>query len=58
VSKLILLEKIEICRQEMISLSGSHELTSEAVIESSMELDKLINIYQNYDNENYELASS
>lgn len=48
-SKLVLLEKIENRRQEMISLSGSHELTSEAVIATSMELDKLINEYQNFD---------
>ena len=54
-SKIVLLKKIENRRQEMISLSGSHELTSEAVIASSMELDKLINEYQNYDK--YDFAS-
>nr|WP_285853872.1 aspartyl-phosphate phosphatase Spo0E family protein [Oceanobacillus luteolus] len=55
VSKLILLEKIEACREELISLSSDHDLTSQAVIESSMKLDTLIYKYQNYDN--YELAS-
>lgn len=54
-SKLVLLEKIEACRQELISLSGDHELTSKAVVESSMKLDTLIYKYQNYDQ--YELAS-
>ncbi|MCM3742040.1 aspartyl-phosphate phosphatase Spo0E family protein [Oceanobacillus luteolus] len=54
-SKLILLEKIEACREELISLSSDHDLTSQAVIESSMKLDTLIYKYQNYDN--YELAS-
>lgn len=43
-----LLEKIEECRHEMISLSRSHELTSEAVIASSVKLDNLINDYQNH----------
>lgn len=46
-SKSVLLEKIEECRQEMISLSDSNDLTSDAVITSSMELDKLIIEYQN-----------
>ncbi|GAB3062947.1 Spo0E family sporulation regulatory protein-aspartic acid phosphatase [Virgibacillus ainsalahensis] len=46
-SKIRLLEKIEECRKEMISLSDTHELTSDAVISSSMKLDKLINEYQN-----------
>ncbi|GGN65646.1 aspartyl-phosphate phosphatase Spo0E family protein [Oceanobacillus indicireducens] len=55
-SKSMLLEKIEACRQELIALSYHHELTSQAVIESSMKLDTLINKYQNYDNY-YELAS-
>ncbi|MCF3943833.1 aspartyl-phosphate phosphatase Spo0E family protein [Oceanobacillus alkalisoli] len=54
-SKALLLEKIETCRQELVALSYHHELTSQAVIESSMKLDTLINKYQNYDN--YELAS-
>lgn len=53
-SKVILLEKIEACRQELISLSSEHDLTSQAVIESSMKLDVLIHEYQNYDK--YELA--
>nr|WP_255637748.1 aspartyl-phosphate phosphatase Spo0E family protein [Virgibacillus salarius] len=39
------MEKIEKCREEMISLSNSHALTSEAVISSSMKLDQLINEY-------------
>ncbi|WP_373894739.1 Spo0E family sporulation regulatory protein-aspartic acid phosphatase [Virgibacillus natechei] len=43
-----LLEKIEEYRQEMISLSHSHDLTSEAVIATSVKLDNLINDYQNY----------
>ncbi|MFC3041754.1 Spo0E family sporulation regulatory protein-aspartic acid phosphatase [Virgibacillus xinjiangensis] len=47
-SKSVLLEKIEECRQEMISLSDTHDLTSEVVMSSSMKLDKLINEYQNY----------
>lgn len=55
-SKAMLLEKIEACRQELIALSYHHELTSQVVIESSMKLDTLINKYQNYDNY-YELAS-
>lgn len=54
-SKAILLEKIEDCRRELISLSSNHDLTSKAVIESSMKLDTLIYKYQNYDN--YELSS-
>lgn len=54
-SKLVLLEKIEASRQEMITLSDSHALTSETMIESSMKLDKLINKYQNP--KKYELAS-
>ena len=45
--KLVLLEKIEACRKEMISLSHSHSLTSEVVISSSTKLDELINEYQN-----------
>ncbi|WP_240508128.1 aspartyl-phosphate phosphatase Spo0E family protein [Virgibacillus indicus] len=47
-SKSMLLEKIEECREEMITLSSTHALTSEAVVLSSMKLDKLINEYQNY----------
>jgi len=46
-SKSTLLEKIEETRKEMIALSDSHALTSDAVIASSMELDKLIIEYQN-----------
>jgi hypothetical protein len=48
VTKSILLEKIEKCRKEMILLSNQHDLTSEAVVSSSMELDELINLYQKY----------
>jgi hypothetical protein len=48
VTKSMLLEKIEVCRQEMIQLSDEYELTSEAVILSSMKLDRLINEYLNY----------
>ncbi|AXI11063.1 Spo0E family sporulation regulatory protein-aspartic acid phosphatase [Oceanobacillus sp. 143] len=44
----MLLEKIEVCRQEMIQLSDEYELTSEPVILSSMKLDRLINEYLNY----------
>jgi hypothetical protein len=47
VSNLILLEKIEACREEMISLSDAHPLTSEIVVSTSTRLDKLINEYQN-----------
>ncbi|MFA1821112.1 Spo0E family sporulation regulatory protein-aspartic acid phosphatase [Virgibacillus oceani] len=43
VNKPLLLEKIEQCRKEMISLSKSHALTSEKIISSSTKLDKLIN---------------
>ena len=41
----LLLKKIEQSREEMISLSDSNALTSEKVISSSKELDKLINEY-------------
>ncbi|WP_010652200.1 aspartyl-phosphate phosphatase Spo0E family protein [Oceanobacillus massiliensis] len=41
-----LIEKIEECREEMISLSCTNDLTSEAVIASSVKLDELINEYQ------------
>ncbi|WP_085993611.1 aspartyl-phosphate phosphatase Spo0E family protein [Oceanobacillus senegalensis] len=47
-TKSVLLEKIEECREEMILLSDSHDLTSEAVISSSMKLDELINEYQRF----------
>lgn len=53
--KLALLEEIEACRDEMISLSFDHDLTSETVIASSMRLDKLINEYLNY--EKYNMTS-
>lgn len=42
----LLLEKIEQCRKEMISLSNSNNLTSEKVISTSTKLDKLIQEYQ------------
>lgn len=41
-----LLEKIEEYREIMISLSDYNDLNSKVVIESSMELDELINEYQ------------
>lgn len=41
----LLLKKIEESRKKMILLSDSHSLTSEKVISSSKELDKLINEY-------------
>lgn len=44
----ILLEKIEECRNEMITLSNTHGLTSKAVIVSSKKLDALLNEYQRY----------
>lgn len=47
-TKSTLLEKIEECRKEMILLSDNHDLTSEAVITSSMKLDELINLYQKF----------
>jgi len=45
VNNSLLLEKIEQCRKEMISLSDFNALTSEKVISSSAKLDKLINEY-------------
>ncbi|MFC4559612.1 aspartyl-phosphate phosphatase Spo0E family protein [Virgibacillus kekensis] len=42
----LLLEKIEECRDEMISLSNTHGLTSEAVVRKSEILDELLNEYQ------------
>ncbi|SET81640.1 Spo0E like sporulation regulatory protein [Oceanobacillus limi] len=42
----VLLKKIEKCRREMIALSISHGLTSEAVVQSSKRLDDLLNEYQ------------
>nr|WP_209482260.1 aspartyl-phosphate phosphatase Spo0E family protein [Virgibacillus litoralis] len=41
----ILLEKIEDCRDTLISLSNTHGLTSEIVIQTSKKLDKLLNEY-------------
>ena len=43
-----LIEKIEACREEMIALSYTYDLTSDAVISSSMKLDQLINEYQKF----------
>lgn len=43
-----LIEKIEACREEMITLSYTYDLTSEVVISSSKKLDQLINEYQKY----------
>lgn len=42
----ILLEKIEECRDEMITLSSTHGLTSDVVIKFSKYLDDLLNEYQ------------
>ncbi|MFD1037729.1 Spo0E family sporulation regulatory protein-aspartic acid phosphatase [Virgibacillus byunsanensis] len=42
----ILLQKIEQCRNEMITLSNAEEFTSDAVIKSSKRLDTLLNEYQ------------
>lgn len=55
-SKLVLLAQIEACREKLLTLSSEYELTSQPVLESSMELDQLINQYQKYDKQ-YELAS-
>ncbi|WP_404450914.1 aspartyl-phosphate phosphatase Spo0E family protein [Virgibacillus necropolis] len=40
-----LLKKIEQCRNEMITLSYSHDYTSDAVVKSSKRLDSLLNTY-------------
>ncbi|AUJ24202.1 MULTISPECIES: aspartyl-phosphate phosphatase Spo0E family protein [Virgibacillus] len=51
-----LLERIEMKREKMLSLSNSHALTSEAVINSSVELDALILEYvttTNYNRKNF-----
>jgi hypothetical protein len=42
----LLLKKIEQCRKEMIALSSSNKLTSDAVVETSKKLDLLLNEYQ------------
>lgn len=50
-----LLERIEMKREKMLSLGNSHALTSEAVINSSIELDALILEYvttTNYNRKN------
>lgn len=44
----MLLEKIEKYREEMVLLSRQFELTSEAVVATSMKLDRLIVEYQKY----------
>ncbi|MBM7573292.1 aspartyl-phosphate phosphatase Spo0E family protein [Aquibacillus albus] len=41
--KLYLLKRIERCRAEMIELSSMNDLTSDAVIAASAELDFLLN---------------
>ncbi|WP_186578128.1 aspartyl-phosphate phosphatase Spo0E family protein [Aquibacillus kalidii] len=41
--KLYLLQKIENCRADMIELSRTMELTSDAVINASVRLDYLLN---------------
>lgn len=45
-SESLLLEKIEICREEMITLSDLYGMTSEVVIQTSKKLDGLLNEYQ------------
>lgn len=45
-NKSLLLEKIEICREEMITLSDLYGMTSEVVIQTSKKLDNLLNEYQ------------
>ncbi len=42
----VLLEKIENCREEMITLSDLYGMTSEVVIQTSQKLDSLLNKYQ------------
>ncbi|MEN1967974.1 aspartyl-phosphate phosphatase Spo0E family protein [Lentibacillus sp. N15] len=49
-----LIEKIEQQRSEMISLSCSYGLASDVVVQSSKQLDKLLNEYHNQ----YEAASA
>ncbi|MDC3417175.1 aspartyl-phosphate phosphatase Spo0E family protein [Aquibacillus salsiterrae] len=41
--KIYLLQKIEMCRNKMITLSNTNDLTSDAVIAASVELDHLLN---------------
>jgi Spo0E like sporulation regulatory protein len=41
-----LLLQIEQCRKEMIALSDTYKLTSEAVVKTSKKLDNLLNQYQ------------
>lgn len=41
-----LLLKIEQCREEMLTLSDLHGMTSEIVLQSSKKLDDLLNEYQ------------
>lgn len=45
-SESLLLEKIEDCRKEMITLSDLYGMTSEVVIQTSKKLDILLNEYQ------------
>lgn len=45
-SQSLLLEKIESCREEMISLSDLYGMTSDVVIQTSKQLDILLNEYQ------------
>lgn len=44
--KAVLLKQIERCREEMIMLSQSYEMTDDIVIKSSKKLDRLLNQYQ------------
>ncbi|MFS0674922.1 aspartyl-phosphate phosphatase Spo0E family protein [Ornithinibacillus sp. 179-J 7C1 HS] len=41
-----LLQEIEQCRKEMITLSNKYKLTSEVVVATSKKLDNLLNQYQ------------
>ncbi|MEN2467931.1 aspartyl-phosphate phosphatase Spo0E family protein [Ornithinibacillus sp. FSL M8-0202] len=50
----LLLQEIEQCRKEMITLSNKYKLTSEVVVETSKKLDNLLNQYQLSDVSNKE----
>ncbi len=50
----LLLQEIEQCRKEMITLSNKNKLTSEVVVETSKKLDNLLNQYQLSDVSNKE----
>ncbi|MDF1511395.1 aspartyl-phosphate phosphatase Spo0E family protein [Robertmurraya sp. DFI.2.37] len=44
-----LLQEIESCRNQMISIAASTSLTDEEVLKLSKELDVLLNQYQKYE---------